>query len=85
MSKVFVKDLTPGEVYTFNYWLHRSPGLVQYVGPFQDEWVGNPGHTWKAHRFLWVKKPKNYGKGEAVIVLYGDNIRGTIGRYSEKG
>ena len=83
MSKVFVRDLIPGKVYTFNYWLHPTAGLVQYIGPFQQAFAS--GKTWKAHRFLWVKKPAGYAKGETVVSLYGDNIRGTIGRYSEKG
>ena len=82
-SKVFVKDLERGKIYTFSYWLHAEAGLVQYIGPFQKEYT--TGKTWKAHRFLWVKKPKGYGKNESVVSLYGDNIRGTIGWYNEKG
>ena len=81
-SKVYVKDLEPGEVYTFSYWLHSSAGLVQYIGPYQQPFA--EGKTWKAHRFLWVKKPRGYGEGQSVVSLYGDNIRGTIGWYNEK-
>ncbi len=83
MSKVFVKDLVPGEVYTFNYWLLTFSGLVQYIGPYQQEFAD--GKSWKAHRFLWIKKPRGYGEGQSVVSLYGDNIRGTIGRCNEKG
>ena len=82
MSKVFVRDLVQGGVYTFSYWLHSSPGIVQYIGPYQQEFAN--GKTWKAHRFLWIKKPRGYGEGQSVVSLYGDNIRGTIGRYNEK-
>ena len=83
LSKVYVKDLKRGEVYTFNYWLHPQPGLVQYIGPYQKEYTS--GKAWKAHRFLWVKKPNGYAKGESVVSLYGDNVRGTLGWYNEKG
>jgi hypothetical protein len=83
LSKVYVKDLKRGEVYTFNYWLHMGPGLVQYIGPYQKEYTS--GKTWKAHRFLWVKKPNGYAKGESVVTLYGDNVRGTLGWHNEKG
>ena len=82
MSKVFVKDLVHGAVYTFNYWILPYGGLVQYIGPYQEEFTN--GKTWKAHRFLWIKKPKNYGKDQPVVSLYGDNIRGTLGHYNEK-
>jgi len=83
MSKVFVKDLVPGEVYIFSYWLHSAAGIVQYIGPYQQEFAN--GNPWKAHRFLWIKKPRGYGEGQSVVSLYGDNIRGTIGRCNEKG
>jgi hypothetical protein len=56
---------------------------VQYIGPYQEPFAD--GKTWKAHRFLWVKKPRGYGEGQSVVSLYGDSIRGTIGWYNEKG
>ena len=71
-SKVYVKDLVPGKVYTFSYWLHSSAGIVQYIGPYQEPFAN--GKTWKAHRFLWVKKPKGYGKGTPVVSLYGETF-----------
>ena len=83
MPKVFVKDLKRGEVYTFRHWLAGSAGIVQYIGPYQHEYTS--GRTWKAHRFLWVKKPKGYGEGKSVVTLYGDNVRGTLGWHNEKG
>lgn len=83
MSKVYVKDLVRGKVYTFNYWAHGGPGLVQYIGPYRQQWTD--GKTWKAHRFLWIKKPEDYAKGKSVVSLYGESIRGMIGWYNEKG
>ena len=81
-NKVFVSDLERGKVYTFKYWLHAYVGLVQYIGSYQEEFAN--GKSCKAHRFLWVKKPRGYGEGQSVVSLYGDNIRGTIGWYNEK-
>jgi len=81
MSKVFVRDLQIGEVYTFDYWLNSGKGIVQYLGPFQMRY--DSGKTWKKHRFLWIKKPRQ-AQGESVVTLYGENVRGTIRKYNEK-
>ena len=82
--KVFVRDLRKGNLYTIrSHWRNdRTAGIVQYIGSYQHRF--ETGNTWKKHRFLWVKKPAGQALGESIVEIYGENIRGTLGHYSEK-
>ena len=95
MKKLYVKDLKKGEVYEYQPYTYQPPpktrslvenGIVQYVGPFQKSY--KDGSQWKCHRFLWIKKPIGFAGadfyvGRSVIEIYGDNVRGSIKRYTE--
>lgn len=82
--KILVSDLRKGNLYTFgSHWRNdTTAGIVQYIGLYQTE--TDAGSTWKKHRFLWAKKPAGQALGESIVELYGENIRGTLGRYNEK-
>ena len=84
-AKILVRDLHIGKLYTFgSHWrADRSAGIVQYIGSYQHRF--DTGNTWKKHRFLWVKKPVGQALGESTVEIYGENIRGTLGYYNEKG